>query len=46
MGLKLATQTQRALQSVGLSCGVRDSQGQLLPAIFFADDCRKAESGF
>ena len=42
----LAKQTQRALQSVGPNCGERDSQGRLLPAIFFVDDCRKAESGF
>ena len=36
-------QTRRALRSVGLSCGERDSQGRLLPVVFFADDSLEVE---
>ena len=46
MGLNLAKQTQRALRSVGPSCGERDNPVRPLLVIFFADDCREAGSEF
>ncbi len=46
LGFTPSKQTRRALLCVGPGCGERDNRVRLLPAIFFADDCRKAESGF
>ena len=46
MGLNLAKQTRRALQSVDLSCGELDNPVLPLPTIFFADDSLKVEWRF
>ena len=46
MGLSLAKQTQRALQSVGPGCGERDNPVRPLPGIFFEDDSLEVEWRF
>ena len=43
MGLNLAKQTQRAFQSVDLSCGEWDNPVRPLPVIFFGDDSLEVE---